>query len=144
MANTCTSEMCQRVIELMKEGWTQEEVCADLGVNPKTFRRWRDKNGAHYEREFDEAFEIAKMHQFAWWVRKGRMNLTNKEFQTPLFALYMANMFRWRSAASKEDEVMEELREIRECIEARDRAPEDKPTVGAVLAEDPAHKALLR
>jgi hypothetical protein len=105
----------------MKEGWTQEEVCAEIGVVPKTFRNWRDKNGPHYEREFDEAFEIAKMHQFSWWARRGRASLENKQFQVPLFGLYMANMFGWRSAASKEDAVMEELREIKEHMGIADR-----------------------
>jgi hypothetical protein len=33
MANTCTKEICDTLIELMSQGYTQDEVCAVLGVN---------------------------------------------------------------------------------------------------------------
>jgi hypothetical protein len=34
-----------------------------------------------------------------------------KEFNTPLFGLYMANMFGWRSGASRDDEALQEISE---------------------------------
>jgi hypothetical protein len=88
MANTCTKEICQKVVALMKEGMTQKEVCAEIGVVPLTFRNWRDKKGPHYEKDFDEAYEKGKMYQEAWWLRAGRANLgCGKDFNTPLFGL---------------------------------------------------------
>jgi hypothetical protein len=92
-------------------------VCAEVGFSPKTFQNWRTKGGPHYEEDFAKAYERAKLKQFSWWARRGRDNIgEGKDFNTPLFALYMANLFRWRGAASKDDEVMEELREIKEHL----------------------------
>jgi hypothetical protein len=109
MANTCTKEICDRLIDLMSQGYTQDEVCAEVGVSPKSFQNWRTA--------FAKANEKAKLKQFSWWARRGRDNIgEGKDFNTPLFALYMANMFRWRRAGSKDDEVMEELREIKEHL----------------------------
>jgi hypothetical protein len=117
MANTCTKEICDKLAELMSRGYTQDEVCAELGYNPDTFLEWRKVGGPNYDKDFAKAYRIAKLKQFSWWARRGRDNIgEGKDFNTPLFALYMANMFRWRSAASKDDEVMEELREIKEHL----------------------------
>jgi hypothetical protein len=117
MANTCTKEICDKLIELMSQGYTQEEVCAEVGITRQSFRNWRTKGGPHYEEDFAKAYERAKLKQFSWWARRGRDNIgEGKDFNTPLFSLYMANMFRWRGAASKDDEVMEELREIKEHL----------------------------
>jgi hypothetical protein len=122
MANTCNKLICDKLIELMSQGYTQDEVCAAVGVNPSTFWRWRQIDGPYYDEEFAQAYEIAKVKQYSWWLRKGRSNLMNgKDFNTPLFTLFMANMFNWRSAASKDDEVMEELRGIKERLGIADR-----------------------
>jgi hypothetical protein len=102
MANTCTTEICQKVIALMKEGMTQQEVCAEIGIGARTIRDWKDKRSPQYEKEFDEAYQEGKMYQEAWWLKAGRANLgCGKNFNTSLFGLYMANLFGWRSGASR-------------------------------------------
>jgi hypothetical protein len=122
MANTCTKEICDKFIEMMSQGFTQDETCAEIGVHPSTFWRWRQVGGPHYDEEFSNAYQIAKLKQFSWWARLGRENIgRGKDFNTPLYALFMANMFNWRSAASKDDEVMEELRGIKERLGIADR-----------------------
>jgi transposase len=72
MANTCTTEICQKVIALMKEGLTQQEVCAEIGIGARTIRDWKDKRSPQYEKEFDEAYQEGKMYQQAWWLKTGR------------------------------------------------------------------------
>lgn len=117
MANTCTKEICDKLIELMSQGYTQDEVCAEVGVSVRAFQNWRTKGGPHYDEDFSNAYERAKLKQFSWWARRGRDNIgEGKGFNTPLFSLYMANMFGWRGAASKEDEAMEEIRKIKEQL----------------------------
>jgi hypothetical protein len=102
MANTCTRQICDTLIEMMSNGCTQDEVCAAVGVNPSTFWRWRQPNGEHYDEEFAQAYEVAKLKQYSWWLKKGRENLMDgKDFNTRLFALFMANIFRWRSVAAQ-------------------------------------------
>jgi hypothetical protein len=89
--------------EMMSLGMTQAEICAELGISKRTFINWKDQHHGSYEN--------------SWWARRGRDNIgEGKDFNTPLFALYMANMFRWRGVGSKNDEVMEELREIKEYL----------------------------
>jgi hypothetical protein len=112
MASTCTTELCNRVLELMKKGKTQQEVCAEVGVAPCTFIEWRNPKSPQYEPEFAAMFERAKLFQFAWWEKKGRCNLKVKDFNITLYALFMANMFGWRGSSSKDDQAMEEIREI--------------------------------
>jgi hypothetical protein len=53
--------------------------------------------------------KVLSAASFAWWVKKGRDNLMDgKDFNTPLFGLYMANMFGWRSASKKRNEEIEQ------------------------------------
>jgi hypothetical protein len=121
MANTCTTEICQKVIALMKEGMTLKEVCAELGIGYRTLKEWKGKKGRYYEKEFDEAYQEGKMYQEAWWLGAGRANLgAGKDFNTPLFGLYMANMFGWRSGASRDDEALQEIRKMKEQLGIED------------------------
>jgi hypothetical protein len=113
--------MCQKVISLMKEGMTLKEVCAEIGIGPRTARRWKDKRSPQYEKDFDEAHEDGKMYQEAWWLRASRANLgCGKDFNTPLFGLYMANLFGWRSGASRDDEALQEIRKLKEQLGIED------------------------
>jgi hypothetical protein len=107
MANTCTSQLCEVVVELMREGLTQDEVCAAVDKTAETFIEWRNPKGQYYEPEFEKAYRKGKTLQKAWWLRKGRTSLENKEFNTALFGLYMSNMFGWRSGASRDDEALQ-------------------------------------
>jgi hypothetical protein len=117
MANTCNKEICQKVIDLMREGMTLKEVCAEIGIAATTLRDWKDKNSPRYEKDFDEAYQEGKMYQEAWWLRAGRANLgCGKDFNTPLFGLYMANMFGWRSGASRDDEALQEIKKMKEHL----------------------------
>jgi hypothetical protein len=81
MANTCTKEICDKLIELMSRGYTQDEVCAEVGVSLTSFRNWRTKGGPHYEEDFAKAYEKAKLKQFSWWARRGRDNIGEGGFQ---------------------------------------------------------------
>jgi hypothetical protein len=118
MTSKYSPDMCGQVIELMSQGQTKTEVGAALGVHPQTFRRWADPQGKYYQPEFAEAMKRAKTASFAWWVKKGRDNLMGgKDFNTPLFGLYMANMFGWRSASKKRNEEIEEgLEDIKRAL----------------------------
>lgn len=117
MANSCTKEICDTLIEMMRGGATQIEVCARVGVTKQTFLNWRKKGGPHYEKDFDEAYQKAKVLQESWWIQRGRDNIGNGEdFNTPLFGLYMANMFGWRGSGSKDDEAMQEIRKLKEQL----------------------------
>ena len=110
MANTCTTTICNKLIELMAQGWTQDEVCAEVGYSAETFIQWRNPDGKFYEPEFAEAYKKAKTLQKAWWDRYGREHLRDRELNTTMYALFRANLHRWGGGASK-DEAYRKLEE---------------------------------
>jgi hypothetical protein len=105
----------------MKEGLMLEEICTEIGVTRKTLYNWRDPRNGAYNQEFADAYEMGKTHQEAWWLRFGRANIVSgRKFNTPLFALYMANKFGWRGGANREDEALQEIRKIKEQMGIED------------------------
>jgi DNA-binding XRE family transcriptional regulator len=119
-----TPEMCDIVVNLFTQGFTQEEVCSFLGVTPWTMIEWRKKGGDMYHPEFAEAFKLAKVHQKAWWFGEGRKNLTNREFNTNLFKLYMANMFGW-DEKEKERELEERALRVEKILREHGLLPSE-------------------
>jgi DNA-binding XRE family transcriptional regulator len=100
-----TPEMCDIVVDLFTQGFTQDEVCSYLGVTPRTMIEWRKEGSSMYHPEFAEAYKIAKIHQKSWWLGQGRKNLGHGErFNTPLYKLCMANMFGWEEKRDSLDE----------------------------------------
>jgi hypothetical protein len=81
MASGCTREICEKVVALMGEGLTLQEICAHIGVCRKTLYNWRDKKSPCYDREFAEAYELGKTYQAAWRLRVGRSNLARISHQ---------------------------------------------------------------
>jgi hypothetical protein len=121
MANTCNKEIIDTMSALMSQGFTQDEVCAAVDVHPTTFENWRKKGGPHYEKDFAEAYQQTKVKQKSWWLKRGRDNIgEGKDFNTPLFGLYMANMFGWRAGASRDDEALQEIKRLKEQLGIED------------------------
>lgn len=69
-------EYCERVIEMGKEGYACVEMAAELGVCNKTLCAWANQ----YE-DFCKAYTRAKVLSQAYYVRRNRENLTNKDYQ---------------------------------------------------------------
>jgi hypothetical protein len=117
MANTCTREICTNLIELMGRGYTQDQVCAEVKIHPDTFVEWRREGGPNYEKEFADAYKEAKVLQKAWWDRYGVDHMEDRNFQTGLYTLFRLNMRHWKGQGrSKEDELMEELSQIKKLL----------------------------
>ena len=83
-------EMCETVIELMKEGASQYEVLATLGISEDTFYRWKKDN-----EEFSESIKRGSQLSQAWWERKGRISLDDRQFNSTLWYMNMKNRFKW-------------------------------------------------
>lgn len=83
-------EMCERIPDLMAEGMSKVEVCAELGIHYSTFLDWQ-KNIP----EFSESVKTGEQLSAAWWEKQGRTNLENKEFQAALWYMNMKNRFKW-------------------------------------------------
>lgn len=94
------SDMCETVVEMMREGCGKVEVCAALDICYDTWRMWQDENA-----EFSEAVSRGERLSEAWWQKMGRENVTTKEFNTPLWKSNMANRFRWADRSDQRVEV---------------------------------------
>lgn len=82
-------EMCERVVELGKQGCGTSEIALELGVTRETVRVW----GITHE-EFSDALKQAKDYALAWWERAGRDGIYAEKFNAAAFIFQMKNRFR--------------------------------------------------
>ena len=83
-------EMCDIVIELMKEGASQQEVLGELGISNATFYKWKQEN-----EEFSETIKRGIRLSQAWWEKEGRTSLRDREFNYTGWYMNMKNRFNW-------------------------------------------------
>lgn len=86
------------VVEMASEGACLKEIRAALKVMPNSkclseyvFRRLYDEHD-----EFAEVIDQAYIQFQAFWLKQGRVNLHNKEFNTGLYIFNMSNRMNWR------------------------------------------------
>jgi hypothetical protein len=65
-------EYCEKIIEIMREGASAVEFCAEIGIHKDTLYEWNKFHPA-----FTDAFMRARLLCQAWWERQGRENLTD-------------------------------------------------------------------
>lgn len=83
-------EYCELVPELMKDGMSKEEVCEEIGIWYQTFLNWQDKHP-----KFLEAVKKGEGASKAWWMKQGRINLTEGGFNSTLWYMNMKNRHGW-------------------------------------------------
>ena len=84
--------ICDKVINLMKKGYSQEVISAHLGVNVNTFQKWMGKG------EFRMAVEEGKRYSQLWWETQGILAVQGKikGFNSAVWIFNMKNRFGWR------------------------------------------------
>tara|TARA_R110000765_G_C18661506_1_gene576870 strand:- start:73 stop:519 length:447 start_codon:yes stop_codon:yes gene_type:complete len=94
--------------EMFDLGASIVEVCKFLGINKSTWYRWlKDER----KKDFQEAAELGLESSEAYWVQLGRDNIENKSFNTALYSFLMVNKFNYRSAYSKQEKDIKEVKE---------------------------------
>jgi len=83
-------EFCERVPELMAEGMSKTEVCAELGFGYAALQDWRAKHPL-----FSKAVKKGDRLSKAWWLGRGRKNLENRDFNAGLWFMNMKNRHGW-------------------------------------------------
>ena len=84
-------EMCATVEEMMAEGCSKVEVCAELGICYDTWLIWQ---GEH--KEFSESVKTGETLSAAWWEKQGRQNLATQGFNATLWYMNMKNRHGWK------------------------------------------------
>jgi len=84
-------EFCDRVPKLMQNGLAIEEVAAELRVALSTLYLWRENYS-----EFSEAIKKGEDLSRAWWMKQGRINLKDREFNPGLWFMNMKNRHAWK------------------------------------------------
>ena len=84
-------DLCDKVIDFMYEGMSIEEVCYELRICKQTFYNWCE---AHPE--FLDAKKTGESFSQGWWMKNGRIQLENKDFNSGLWYMNMKNRFGWK------------------------------------------------
>lgn len=83
--------MCDRVIDLMCDGASKVEVCADLDICYETFQRWQEEHA-----QFSESVKKGEMLSQAWWEKLGRQGASAAVDINPTTWIFnMKNRFSW-------------------------------------------------
>jgi transposase len=80
--------LCERVIELGREGAGKAEIAAELDVSRQTVLNW---SNAHPE--FLDALQRAHDLSLAWWEKQSRLGLSDRNFNSSLWGKAMSGRF---------------------------------------------------
>ena len=83
------------VLDLMKDGGSKTEVCALIDISRETLRDWTDKESERFKQELSDTIKRGVELSKAWWIKNGRTNLTNKDFNYTGWYMNMKNRFNW-------------------------------------------------
>lgn len=81
--------MCNRMIDLGKEGASQKMMFADIGINKNVADTWKKNHP-----DFADALETAKTHSQAYWEREILANVNNKGFNSRLAEIALRGQFQ--------------------------------------------------
>ena len=81
--------MCELVIKLGEDGATKYEMADACGIHVSNIYEWAEKHP-----RFREALKIADQKARIWWEKKGRENISNNKFNSPLWHKLMGA--RWK------------------------------------------------
>lgn len=95
-------EMCEQVVAWGKLGKSKAWIASELDIARSTLDLWCDDHP-----DFSEAITRASAHAQRWWEDKGQENLTNREFNGPVWARSMGARFPddWRESTKQDQTV---------------------------------------
>lgn len=81
-------EMCNRMIDMGKEGASQKMIWSEIGINKDVAKTWCKNHP-----DFADALETAKTHSQAYWEREILANVNNKGFNSRLAEIALRGQF---------------------------------------------------
>ena len=112
----------ETIINLSKEGASIVELSVELNISRDTFYALSDR-----EPEFFDTVKRCKELCEAWWKRKGRIELDNKDFSYTGWYMNMKNRFGW---ADKK-----EIKEERKVETSIDYSKLDESTLKNIIEQ---------
>ena len=78
------------LIKYMSQGMSKMTACVYIGMTKDEMLVWPKRY-----KEFHDAMKYGSMLSESWWEEMGRLNLTNKDFNSTLYTTQMGNRFGW-------------------------------------------------
>lgn len=102
------------LIELYEQGCSDAEVAARMKITIKEYYAQIADN-----QTFAKLVEFGRTLSLAFWEKQARLNIGNKQFNTPLWAFYMKNKHGWADkidTTSQADITTTDLDSLREKV----------------------------
>ena len=80
----------ETILTLSEEGASIIELSVEIGISRDTFYELSKR-----DEEFSDTVKRCKDLSEAWWTKKGRKNLENKDFSYTGWYMNMKNRFNW-------------------------------------------------
>lgn len=84
------TDWVKKITDSYREGYSDVEVCRELGITNKQFNKLYSEND-----KFAEIVDFGRMLSHAWWMEKARKNLNDRTFNTSLYIIVMKNRYGW-------------------------------------------------
>lgn len=95
-----TKDWARELINLYSEGYSDAEVAAEMKITVREYYKQIEDNPV-----FAKLVEFGRTLSLAWWEGQARKNLTNKQFNTPLWVFNMKNKYGWTERTEVKSEV---------------------------------------
>lgn len=86
----------KQFLEMYDVGCSDHEIMRKYAITPTAWKTMLNSLG---ESEFHEVVDYGNALAMAWWLRLGRTNINNKQFNTRLYDITMQNRFGWAQKA---------------------------------------------
>lgn len=119
----------EKILTLYSLGADDWEVCTGLQITRTEFnKRYADDS------IFKKCVDYGRTMERAWWTKQGRINLSNKSFNSSIYSLHMKNRFGW---AEKAETTARDVDNIKDMTpeEIRQKLEQMHPAVTEILKQ---------
>ena len=92
--------MCDKLIEMGKQGASQKMMWSELGISKDVAEGWKKKHP-----EFADALGVALVHSQAFWEREMLANVGNKSFNSRIAEIALRGQFPQDYKEAREQKV---------------------------------------
>jgi len=85
------------IIGMMNEGAAIKEVLREFSMPYTAHEKFLKES-----EEYREAIRLGETLSEGWWLKEGRTNLPNKQFNNTLWVMNMNNRFGWKDGGKKQ------------------------------------------